>query len=1421
MYVVDRVEYTVDDRDNLAKFLLNYPTALRTTPSTHKEVAQSLGRHSWQSWHSHYKKYKEDIDRRLQLFKRKRYRKRERERERKENRQEGEEDEEDEDEEEDEEEEEDSPQPPVASTSNATTNDQKGKKKKKRSRSSSEEAPRTATLQRTTTSPKKKRRDKFDDEVDWKRLILMLAKGQDQQWQKNQVYAELARKYPSHTAQSWQNWHSKARDDADDALAHYQKERRRERKRRRKAGEPSASEEEDSEPQAESESEPEPEPERPKKKKKKTSTSVSAQPEPTPAPPVASSSKSVADQQTEPRTSTSKSAPVDDAFDEPSSDSDIEIRPVVKTDKKKLPPRPPPPQPSAAPLPTQSKSSRQVSTTSTSSLKDRPTSNPFLQYPKESFTVPDSYRTISRSLLVSSTQAPPARTQQRPPPRQSASNPPRVDSTRTRTQKNPSSTPRPPPPPPPIAPQPPVPTAQTPRTKASAQQIVQKAAAIALPSEGADDFDDLGQEPSTEEEDDMEEEIGGDDDEDDDDGTVDDERLVRELTRSEWFDLSKQHAFETLSTLYPYYSTEEWEQRYVSRRGGFMELITIATERIEEGELYPEDASPEEEEAERIEVIVEELVRCELLGLEKNPIAWETLDQLWPTFGPWQQTFLEYKRSFWQKRVSQEVREIEEERKRRKDKGKRTAKAAAGMQKRKREETREDAVPSDRQAEEQRREEKGKGRAVEQGGDVGSRLPVAQKALDTVSARGTPARVAQSSRPSSSISTSKARTSQLAEADPAPARTQSVTKARLSSLSTSVQAPLSSPFQPRKSQTPRPNLARNRLEPPTPPRIATPRKSAVARPRTPPAAVPVATTPRRSPPKPVAREQSLSASETSLPRHSQYSVIPSPFIGSPAQSEAELAENDTDEEEGEEEEDRSQRDLSGDAKQEEAQTDSEREDDDDERKEQLGEPDARGGEDVGMDVDEEEEKEVAAVRDQAESAAETRTTSRTTSSDRQLLQQLERSVEAKFLENGQEAEEKIASVGRAPGTQQPEIEGPVDEEEESQVPYQDARIDHDETTRDHLQEGPPGEDEEDSFDPDNPFVNYDPAQQIWSPVEDIFGNLRKLEQFRESEEEELGESDARRNRRAGQGARGREVEQSELEKEAEEWTSDDKNAVKPSSEVVAKVKGTVRRVQANPLIVAEPGPGGNERKRARSEDENAIEGKGKEEEQGERRPVKKARPPVPVGARSSSSMSSEDVGKWRKEVQPGPTPSSVATPIPRVSSPRRIPRAALALASPKPAPSPVPSTTNLSPLPVAPPTVPPRQVHKSRSDKLRDELSKIAQDLSVPFSLVDGAYFCFCAPIKLGVFAKYARFYSPTLRPDPSSAEYEQLAKAIRKHEWTYDEDRAVLAGTEQEKAAVAAIKGEQAIGIRLLFLEKTRKDAVERLPRSKYERNI
>lgn len=59
-----------------------------------------------------------------------------------------------------------------------------------------------------------------------------------------------------------------------------------------------------------------------------------------------------------------------------------------------------------------------------------------------------------------------------------------------------------------------------------------------------------------------------------------------------------------------------------------MELITIATERIEEGELYPEDASPEEEEAERIEVIVEELVRCELLGLEKNPIAWETLDQL-------------------------------------------------------------------------------------------------------------------------------------------------------------------------------------------------------------------------------------------------------------------------------------------------------------------------------------------------------------------------------------------------------------------------------------------------------------------------------------------------------------------------------------------------------------------------------------------------------------------------------------------------------------------------------------------------------------------------------------------------------------------------------------------------------------------------
>lgn len=76
------------------------------------------------------------------------------------------------------------------------------------------------------------------------------------------------------------------------------------------------------------------------------------------------------------------------------------------------------------------------------------------------------------------------------------------------------------------------------------------------------------------------------------------------------------------------------------------------------------------------------------------------------------------------------MRETEEERNRRKNKGKRTAKAATGVHKRKREEPREDAVPSDRQAEEQRREEKGKGRAVEQDGDVGSRLPVAQRSLE-------------------------------------------------------------------------------------------------------------------------------------------------------------------------------------------------------------------------------------------------------------------------------------------------------------------------------------------------------------------------------------------------------------------------------------------------------------------------------------------------------------------------------------------------------------------------------------------------------------------------------------------------------------------------------------------------------------------
>jgi hypothetical protein len=78
----------------------------------------------------------------------------------------------------------------------------------------------------------------------------------------------------------------------------------------------------------------------------------------------------------------------------------------------------------------------------------------------------------------------------------------------------------------------------------------------------------------------------------------------------------------SLCLQYPWKTAVEWEQLYLSRRPDFIHLIGIATETLEE-----EGDSDLNSEI-RQEKVVEELSRCEILGLDKNLVAWNNLEKL-------------------------------------------------------------------------------------------------------------------------------------------------------------------------------------------------------------------------------------------------------------------------------------------------------------------------------------------------------------------------------------------------------------------------------------------------------------------------------------------------------------------------------------------------------------------------------------------------------------------------------------------------------------------------------------------------------------------------------------------------------------------------------------------------------------------------
>ncbi|GAA6000983.1 hypothetical protein JCM10207_007358 [Rhodosporidiobolus poonsookiae] len=190
-----RTPFTEKDKDRFAVFLSQYPSAQRQAPSTHKEAALRLPNHTWQSWHEHYRKKRDDIERRIALYKRKKKR---------------ESDAADENE------------------GGRHVSSSKGKGKARRQDDDSDSAEEESDDDRPAAAGKRKRVE-FDDEVDWVRLVKGLADKVELGWTKKQLWEIMEERHPDHTASSWQTWYAKNASEADEAAANLCRSRKKKR----------------------------------------------------------------------------------------------------------------------------------------------------------------------------------------------------------------------------------------------------------------------------------------------------------------------------------------------------------------------------------------------------------------------------------------------------------------------------------------------------------------------------------------------------------------------------------------------------------------------------------------------------------------------------------------------------------------------------------------------------------------------------------------------------------------------------------------------------------------------------------------------------------------------------------------------------------------------------------------------------------------------------------------------------------------------------------------------------------------------------------------------------------------------------------------------------------------------------------------
>ncbi|GAA6020031.1 hypothetical protein JCM11491_004904 [Sporobolomyces phaffii] len=1304
---MSRQQFTQKDKDGLARFLLNVAEADRTTPATHKDAALKLPGHSWQSWHTHYRNNREDIDRRIEQLRRQRDRAWEANKQKQKDKGKGKakEVEPGGDAGDDGEGEQGSP-PRTASTSAATK-----KKKKRRSEPATDTESEPEKL---STAPIKRTRVKFTQK-NWSKLILALVKAQDHGWPKNKLFEYLAEKYPHHTDQSWQTYWRNNQKEATKAVESYLKDRAR-----LGVGPESSSGDSDVE------SEPEP----PKKRQKKAQQTA-------PRPSTSASATAAASTTNSKGKGVARAEPVPngDGFESPSPseassrDADFPVTknppPVAKVSKtsslsakgKEKERRPevlvldaddgvPEALP---PAPSRQADRRPSASTSSARLAPIPAS---------------AVASTSRATKPLPSSAPPARRATSISTSTSATSKGKSTSRPTLPPARPAAPAQPVRPAP--APLPPVATAApSPRSLAQSRSNLAKASQIPLPLD--DDDDDLVFEAEASVNFDGASEEGGDagghDDEREpstqdsagDDGEIeadeianstkqltrDDELLVRELCRSEWLELTRQSAFENLFILYPWRVAKEWEQLYLDRRPDFMHLIGLAIEQLEE-EGEGDNLTPELKE----EKIVEELTRCELLGLEKNLVAWDNLAKLYTQTSEqeWKSFHGKTKRSVWQKRIAESVRRIVEER---------LTRQGGRQAKQRREPLTKKETRVERNVEKERNKQldKGKGKAREESCD---------EAVEQTKAKA--------------------------------------------------KAPDGSPVPP-----PPRTATTSRLVPPTPPRQSSP--------------------PADDPPRSKSRSPSppLNDVEQALPSPSD-SPGSAPRVLSP---------------------DPAERPVPEDHDEERAEVGAEEEGEEDFEESQIEQPFSMEIESAGG--------EVIDPTDDASGG-----TTRTTSSDRQLIEHLERVVEETQAQSQQGEDEEEANRDQ----EDQEMDASDDEDvrahrELEAVDAKEPSLDGDESELDLDIHSP--------FDRSDPFKQFDPSEPVYEELTNVeqdlvFGHVRILDGARAVEARKRDEVQARAAAHGveeverGDGKTGR--PENDHERQA---GATDIEAEPIVGTVVASIKGkeVVRDVQGPDDTARPHATHGQKRRRSSHSGSEVATDKRESRDEAEEinRPKKKPRIGSAAQSTSSSSMSKEDVGQWREQVQTAQSssrPSFAPGPAPR-SSPR-IPRASLtavatAAAQQRP-------TTEVSPRPSSenPPAAsktlaPPRRTNPAASQELNSKLASIASDFGVSFSSVAGLYFCVCAPSNLKPFRQYVSFFSPKHAPPEGSEKWRYMNPHILKNVWTYEDDKVVLEGTEDEKDEVRKRRGSPLFNTRKDFLMRSHKDKVDKLPLEFYDR--